>query len=512
MAGLGAWWRLTRAAVALARRDALFPKEYSQRLPGFVRAFSAALRLVSKPEQADNPGERFAHALESLGPSYIKLGQFLASRADILEPRFARGLSRLKDSVPAFPKDKAVAILEAELDAPLDSLFAEFGEPIAAASVAQVHRARTLSGEDVAVKVLRPGIEARIGKDVEAMRLAAGLAERFLPDTARFRPRALVDTLARSLRLETDLRLEAASASRLADLAPALENFDVADPVWRLCAKRVMATRWIDAIKLSDWDAVDAADLDRPRLARTVIEVFLGSALEFGAFHADMHEGNLFADAQGRLIAVDYGIMGRLGKNERRYLAEILYGFLERDYTRAARAHFDAGYVPQDYDEGDFASALRAVGEPIYGQSADEVPMSRVLLQLLEITDLFDMKLRPELVLLQKTMVQSEGVARRLDPKLDIWEASRPVVERFLKRELGPEGLARDALDDLGALRASLRRLPQAIEDWADLAAAQKRESAARGQRIERALRAAMVPLWLLALAGAAGALALWLG
>ncbi|WP_051122681.1 2-polyprenylphenol 6-hydroxylase [Euryhalocaulis caribicus] len=519
MSRLGSAWRLSRAVFVLARRDALLPREYHQRLPLFARLFSKFTRLFAKPERADNPGERFAQALEALGPSYVKLGQFLSTRADILDPRFARGLARLKDSVPPFPHAKAVESIEAEFGAPLESLFAELGQSVAAASVAQVHPAVTTEGESVAVKVLRPGIEQRVVRDIEAMKLAARLTHRFLPDTRRFRPLDLVDTLARSLQLEMDLRLEAAAASNLADLAPGLDNFGVPSPDWRRCGKRVLTTNWVDGIKLSDMAAIEASGIDQRALAETVIQTFLGSALEFGVFHADMHEGNLFADHDGRLIAVDFGIMGRLGRAERRYLAEIIYGFLERDYDRAARAHFDAGYVEDDYDHADFAAALRAVGEPIYGRKAEEVSMSRVLLQLLEITDLFNMRLRPELVLLQKTMVQAEGVARRLDPSLDMWAASRPIVERFLRAELGPEGVALDALDDLRRLRSAMRRMPQAIEDLADAAAHWKDGGVALdgptvhelSREIGQARSTATLAIWLIAAASIAGALALWL-
>lgn len=520
MGGMRVSLRLMRAAFTLARRDALLPREYQERLPFFARSFAKFTRLFSKPEQADNPGERFAHALETLGPSYVKLGQFLSTRADVLDPRFARGLARLKDNVPPFPHDQAVSEIEKEFGVPLGSLFAEFGEPVAAASVAQVHQAVTLEGRPVAVKVLRPGIEQRVARDIEAMRLAARMAERFLPSTERFRPLALVETLARSLRLEMDLRLEAAAASNLADLSPALNDFTVPAPDWARCSKRVLTTEWIDGVKLGDMEAVEAAGIDRAALAETVIRVFLGSALEFGVFHADMHEGNLFARAPNELIAVDFGIMGRLGRKERRYLADIIYGFLERDYDRAAHAHFEAGYVPEDYDHADFAAALRAVGEPIYGRPAEDVPMSRVLLQLLEITDLFDMRLRPELVLLQKTMVQAEGVARRLDPGLDMWAAARPVVERFIRRELGAEGIVRDAIEDLDQLRTSLRRLPVAIEDLAEAARHWRDGGVALdgptvhelSAEIAQARSTATLAIWLIALAAIAAAAALWFG
>ena len=463
--------RLTRAGFTLARYDAIFPREYQEKFPPALKAFAAFTRLISRRGEAENPGERLARALEKLGPSYVKFGQVLATRADVVGQRFARGLARLQDKMPAFDQKIAISTLEKELGTPLDTLFGEFGQPVNAASVAQVHRAKTIDGRDVAVKILRPGIERRLAKDIRAMQLGAGLVQRFVPAAKRLEPVKFVDTVARATELETDLRLEAAAASELAGAASLAENYRIPEVDWERSAKRVLTTNWIPGIPLTDTEALDAAGIDRDALAVTLTRAFLTTAMETGVFHADMHAGNLFADTDGNLWAVDFGIMGRIGRDERRFLALILHGFLTRDYKGAAEAHFNAGYVPPRHSIEDFASALRAVGEPIFGKRADEVPMSRVLLQLFEITDLFDMHLRPELVLLQKTMVQSEGVARILNPKHDMWAASAPVVEKWMKRELGPEGQIADALDDLKRLRDSVRKLPEAIEDWAEAGA-----------------------------------------
>ena len=463
--------RLVRALVTLARHDAILPAEYQAMYPGPARLFAKALRLISRPGGPDNPGERLARALESLGPSYVKFGQVLATRGDIIGERFARGLSRLQDRMPPFGEEAARQVLRAELGAPVSELFAEFGDAVAAASIAQVHKAKTHDGEWVAVKIVRPGIEAKIERDIRALSLGAALLERFIPATRRLEPKQFVGTVARALSLETDLRLEAASAAELSEAAAAAERYRIPSVDWTRSARRVLTTQWIDGAPLSDLEAVDALGVDRVELATTLTRAFLTTALDRGVFHADMHAGNLFADEKGGLWAVDFGIMGRIGRSERRFLALILHGFLSRDYTAAAQAHFDAGYVPGDHSVADFASALRAVGEPIFGKKADEVPMSRVLLQLFEITDLFDMRLRPELVMLQKTMVQCEGVARALDPKHDMWGAAAPVVERWMRRELGPEGRIRDLGEDLERLHAAARKLPQAVEDWAEIGA-----------------------------------------
>lgn len=460
--------RLARAVFTLSRYDAIFPREYQEKFPPAVKAFAGFTRLISRRGEAENPGERLARALERLGPSYVKFGQVLATRSDIVGERFARGLSRLQDQMPAFDQKIAIATVERELGAPLSEFFTEFGPPLNAASVAQVHRAVTTDGRKVAVKILRPGIEQRLARDIRAMQLGAHLVQRLIPASRRLEPVKFVDTVARATELETDLRLEAASASELAEAAAYAENFRIPEVDWERASKHVLTTSWIDGVPLTDLAGLDAAGIDRIALANTLTRAFLSCAMEAGVFHADMHAGNLFADREGNLWAVDFGIMGRIGREERRFLALILHGFLTRDYKGAAQAHFDAGYVPQRHSIDDFASALRAVGEPIFGKRADEVPMSRVLLQLFEITDLFDMHLRPELVLLQKTMVQSEGVARQLNLQHDMWQASAPVVEKWMKRELGPKGLALDLLEDFNRLRSSVRKLPSLIEDWAE--------------------------------------------
>jgi ubiquinone biosynthesis protein len=461
--------RLFRALITLARHDAILPAEYQSLYPAAARWAGRLTRLFARKDNASNPGERLARALEKLGPSYVKFGQVLATRGDVIGERFARGLARLQDKMPAFDEDEARAILEEELGAPADEIFSEFGPAIAAASIAQVHKARTHDGRDVAVKIVRPDIEARIARDIRALSLGARLAERLAPASRRLEPKKFVETVARSLVLETDLRLEAAAGSELAEASAAVEGYRIPAVDWPLSSKRVLTTQWIDGIALSDMEAIDAAGIDRTALATTMTRAFLGTALHRGVFHADMHAGNLFAAEDGTLWAVDFGIMGRIGRAERRFLALILHGFLTRNYKAAAEAHFMAGYVPASHSVDDFASALRAVGEPIFGKQADEVPMSRVLLQLFEITDLFDMRLRPELVMLQKTMVQCEGVSRMLDAKHDMWAASAPVVEEWMRRELGPEGQLRDLGEDLTRLRDAARRLPQAIEDWADI-------------------------------------------
>ncbi|MDB5480191.1 MAG: 2-polyprenylphenol 6-hydroxylase [Caulobacteraceae bacterium] len=443
--GLGAAPRLIGAAWALVRADALAPREIGPLLPAWARLASAFLRLFAgRQARIGRPGERVALVLERQGPVAIKLGQFLSTRADIFGAAFAADLARLKDRLAPFPTKVAAVEVERSLGRPLAGLFSRFDDAIGAASLAQVHSAELLDGRRVAVKVLRPGIEARVAADIEALTLAARVIERLVPAARRLEPRAFAATIARALTLELDLRFEAAGADELRE-AMSLDPYMTAPGVvWDGVARRVLTLEWVAGEALSDAAAIDGPAVDRPRLAADLIRGFLAQAMDHGVFHADLHEGNLFIDAGGRLVAVDFGIVGRLGPGERRYLAEILWGFLNRDYERVADVHFRAGYVPAGHNRAAFAQALRAVGEPIFGRTAADVSMNRLLTQLFEITGLFDMRLRPELVLLQKTMVTVEGVARRVDPGLDIWRAAEPVVRRWIGRELSPVNRLKD--------------------------------------------------------------------
>jgi ubiquinone biosynthesis protein len=373
----------------------------------------------------------------------IKLGQFLSTRSDVFGEQFATDLAGLKDRLPPFPTETAKAEVRAALGAPVESVFASFEPPVAAASLAQAHPATLLDGRRVAVKVLRPGIEREVARDIASMRRAARLAWRHVPEARRLEPVALVETVARALQLELDLRMEAAAASELGELMTRDDYMRAPPVVWDGVGRRVLTLGWAEGMALSDPAALEQPGLSRPALANNLTRGFLAQALDYGAFHADLHEGNLFVAPPSLLTAVDFGIVGRLGPGERRYLAEILWGFLRRDYPRVAAVHFDAGYVPRSHAPADFAQALRAVGEPIFGRPASEVSMGRLLGQLFEVTALFDMRLRPELVLLQKTMVTVEGVARRIDPAHDIWTAARPVVERWMRREFGPAAQVR---------------------------------------------------------------------
>jgi len=457
--GISTYFRLIGAGWSLVRADALLPRELGETLPPGPRALAGGLRLFAGGEaRKGRPGERLARALERQGPVGVKLGQFLSTRADIFGVTFADDLAHLKDRLPAFPTATAREAVTQALGRPVESLYADFEAPVAAASLAQAHPARLADGRKVAVKVLRPGVERQVAGDIAAMALAARLAERWAPASRRLEPVAFAQTVGRALELELDLRFEAAGADELRAVLSGDGFMSAPKVVWEGVARRVLTLEWAEGLPLSDPQALEQTGLDRRRLAETLIRAFLAQALDHGVFHADLHEGNLFVQAPAEIMAVDFGIVGRLGPEERRYLAEILWGFLQRDYARVADAHFAAGYVPGHHDRAAFAQALRAVGEPVFGRKAQDVSMGRLLAQLFEITALFDMRLRPELVLLQKTMVTVEGVARRIDPGSNIWAAADPVVRRWMLRELSPATRARRLVNDARAVVGALAR------------------------------------------------------
>jgi len=437
---------LIRAARVMARHDALLPLEFRQELPPAALALLplARLRLPWEKPRSDE-GKGLAAALEILGPSYIKLGQFLATRPDIIGSELAHELTSLQDRLPPFPLEEARAIVEAEFGRPVDSIYESFSAPIAAASIAQVHRARLLpddafpEGKEVAVKVLRPGVEARFTRDLDSFFWAAEWIERSYKPSRRLRPIEIVRTLADTVTLEMDFRLEAAAMSEMAENVAEDKGFRVPQVDWEHTGKHVLTLEWIDGIAASDRAALVEAGHDMPQLGRQILQSFLTHALRDGFFHADMHQGNLFIDADGTLVAVDFGIMGRIGDAERRYLADILYGFVTRDYRRVAEVHFEAGYVPRTKNVDHFAQALRAVGEPIFRRPARDVSMGKLLAQLFEVTAQFDMATRPELILLQKTMMVVEGVARHFDPDHNIWESAEPYLREWVTTRMAPE-------------------------------------------------------------------------
>ncbi|TMV04970.1 2-polyprenylphenol 6-hydroxylase [Ruegeria sediminis] len=460
--------RLIRTGATLERTGAMNVVLDAFEAPRAIRILAHALGkpfqwLGYKGDPAMPPATR---ALTALGPAYIKFGQVLSTRPDVVGVELADQLRVLQDKLPPFPRDQAMKEVAKELGRPVDEMFEEFSEPIAAASIAQVHKAKLAgTGEAVAVKVLRPGIERAFRKDVDAFYFAARIIELFAPGARRLRPMEVITHFDGVVRGELDLRLESSAASEYAANTKDDKGFWLPPVIWSLCARRVMTLSWADGIALGDNAALDAADHDRSDLAERVLRMFLLHALRDGFFHADMHQGNLKVAANGDIIAYDFGIMGHIDEYTRRVYAEILFGFIRRDYKRVAEVHFEAGYVPANQDVDEFARALRAVGEPIFGMDASHISMGRLLNYLFEVTERFGMETRTELILLQRTMVVVEGVARSLNPHINIWQVARPVVEDYIKGSIGPRAMVRDLGKTALVLARFGPRLPVLVEN-----------------------------------------------
>lgn len=425
---------------------------FGQRLAGLIRRRRTRERARS---------EKLSIALNRLGPSWVKLGQFLATRPDVVGSEIAADLELLQDRMQPFPLAEARRQVEESLGRKVDEIFSEFSEPVAAASVAQVHSAiRRSDNARVAVKVIRPGVRRRFRRDLDTFFTIAHLQEAHVPASRRLRPVAVTEMLAQSARIEMDLRLEAAAFSEMAENTSEDPGFRLPGVDWELSGRDCLTMDWVEGTKLSDIETIRASGLDLELLAANLVQSFLRHTLRDGFFHADMHPGNLFVAADGDIVAVDLGIAGRLGRKERRFLAEILFGFITRDYRRVAEVHFEAGYVPSHHDVASFAQAIRAIGEPIHGQPAETISMAKLLTLLFEVTELFDMETRPELLLLQKTMVVVEGVARTLDPKFNMWKTAEPVVGDWIRSNLGPAGIAAEAREGIHAGLALMRQVP----------------------------------------------------
>ena len=436
-------WRLLKWGRTLARHGALQGIERDPLTPPNVRRLCRVARFGAKAPQVPD----YATALQEIGPAAIKLGQALSTRPDLVGPAAAENLLQLTDSLPPAPLPEIKAAIEKALEAPLESLFSQFDpEPVGAASIAQVHRAVTTEGRDVAVKVLRPGIEEEFARSIETYEWAAAHVELLGGEVERLRPRMVVAYFKQWVRRELDLQREAASASELRDNMVAEPGFHVPEIDWGRTARRVLTLEWLDGIKLSKRDELIAAGHDPKSLAAILVRAFLRQAVVDGYFHADLHQGNLFALKDGRVAAVDFGIMGRIDRQARLWLAEILYGLITGNYMRVAEIHFEAQYVPAHHDVAEFATALRAVGEPIRGLPVKEISIGRMLEGLFSITRDFDMPTQPHLLLLQKTMVMEEGVATALDPDINMWETAEPFLRDWIRTELGPEAYYADRI------------------------------------------------------------------
>ncbi len=460
-------FRLIRTGATLERTGALKAVLQAAQAP---RHLGWVLRGLVWPFQwlglkGDTNLPPVTRALQALGPAYIKFGQVLSTRPDVVGHELATQLRVLQDKLPPFETELAKAEVEKELGVPVDQLFSEFSDPVAAASIAQVHKARAISdGSWVAVKVLRPGIERAFQKDIDAFYFAASVIDRLSPSSRRLRPVEVIEHFEGGVLSELDLRLESASASEFADNTKGDAGFALPHVRWSLSGRRVMTLDWAEGINAADVEAIAAAGHDLTELSRRVLQLFLNHALRDGFFHGDMHHGNLKIAANGDIIAYDFGIMGHLDEYTRRVYAEILFGFIRRDYKRVAEVHFEAGYVPADQDVDEFARALRAVGEPIFGMNAEQISMARLLSYLFEVTERFGMQTRTELILLQRTMVVVEGVARTFDHRMNIWDAAKPVVETYIKDSIGPRAAVDDLVKTARVLARFGPRLPALAE------------------------------------------------
>tara|TARA_B100001248_G_scaffold19627_1_gene12994 strand:+ start:7351 stop:8916 length:1566 start_codon:yes stop_codon:yes gene_type:complete len=444
-------------------------------LPTILSVFFNIISIGSNTKtinKRNSPGEKLCEALQNMGTTFIKLGQFLATRPDIIGDELTKNLEKLQDKVPAFDLSDAKKIIKKEVGENFYKNIIEISEPIAAASIAQVHLAK-IKLEDkeklVAIKILRPNIEKLFNEELDALMLFAYVVENTFSKAKRLKLTEVVHLLREITNIEMDLRFEAAAANELYENTKNDLGFNVPNIYWNYTTKKILTLDKVDGISIREQIKLKELGVDLKKLAEDLIQNFLKQAVRDGFFHGDMHQGNLFVDNQGNIIPVDFGIMGRLDKNNRKFLAEILYGFIKRDYVKVAEVHFQAGLVPQQASREEFAQALRSVGEPIFGQSIKDISGGNLLAQLFEITEKFNMATQPPLLLLQKTMVVVEGVARKLYPETNIWEVSRPVLENWLKNIKSPKTTFDKAINTSSEILKRIPDLPKFM-DRADYA------------------------------------------
>lgn len=465
--------RLFGVAWTLARFGALFPLERLPQAPALGMLVGLSKLMRNRRHDRNRPGERLAAALAALGPSFIKFGQSLATRSDLIGEDVAHDLSRLQDRLPPFAFDQARATLERELGAPLMTFFESFDEvPVAAASIAQVHYAVTTDGTDVAVKVLRPGIESSFAHDLDLFGWIAEVLDHHLPWIRRLRPVEVVALFAETVALEMDMRMEAAAAAELAANFTGDPDFKVPTVDWQRTTRRVLTLERLHGLRPDDVEGLREMGHDPTEILRKSACIFFNQVFRDGFFHADMHPGNVFILADGRVAPVDFGIMGRLDVKTRHFLADMLTGFLTGDYRRVAAVHFQAGYVPADKSLDAFTQACRSIGEPILGRPLAEISLARLLAQLFRITEQFEMETQPQLLLLQKTMLVAEGVGRQVNDEVNIWELARPLIEQWMIENRSPQARLRHAAIEAARLAERLPgladRAERAISDLAD--------------------------------------------
>jgi ubiquinone biosynthesis protein len=461
-------FRLFQIARKLSTSGAIESINYVHKIPLPINLFFNFMAIGSDINRFNNQkstGEKLCIALQEMGTTFIKLGQFLATRPDIIGEQMSKDLEKLQDKVPAFDLYEAKKIIKKEIGEKQFNNIIEISPPIAAASIAQVHIAKIKNEnqeKQVAIKILRPDIEKLFNEELDALMLFAYVIENSFSKAKRLKLVEVVHLLREITNIEMDLRFEAAAANELYENTQQDHGFNVPKIYWNYTSKKILTLDKVEGISIREHDKLRNLGVDLKKLAENLIQYFLKQAVRDGFFHGDMHQGNLFVDNKGNIIPVDFGIMGRLDKNNRKFLAEILYGFIKRDYVKVAEVHFQAGLVPQDASKEEFAQALRSVGEPIFGQKIKDISGGNLLAQLFEITEKFNMPTQPALLLLQKNMVVVEGVARKLFPETNIWEVSRPVLENWLKNIKSPKSTINTALSTSAEI---LKRIP----DFPDL-------------------------------------------
>ena len=458
----------------LALSDAMHIISKIYEIPILIKIFFSLLAVFGKKNlnQNINEEERLCRSIESMGITFIKLGQFLATRPDIIGEKLSDQLQTLQDKVPAFPKDVALNEIRKSVGDENYREFINISEPVAAASIAQVHKAQIKEEgvlKEVAIKILRPNIKKIFNDEIEALMLLAYIIETLVKKTKRLKLVEVVFLLKEITNHEMDLRFEAAAANEFYENTRNDVGFRIPKIYWKLTSNNVLTLDWVEAISIREVEKIKSLGINLKVLARDIIQHFLRHAVRDGFFHADMHQGNLLVDNSGQLIFIDFGIMGRIDKINRRFLAEILYGFIKRDYKKVAEIHFIAGLVPKEVSKDDFAQALRSIGEPIFGQSAKNISGSKLLSQLFEVTEKFNMQTQIQLLLLQKTMVVVEGVARKLDPETNIWDTSKPVLENWLEEIKDPINKTNEIFNEASEVIKRLPELPKIMDKANDV-------------------------------------------
>ena len=425
------------------------------------KILSFSFSQKKETDKQKDEGERLSSSLESMGTTFIKLGQFLATRPDIIGEELSKKLENLQDKLPPFSLLQAKEIIKNDLGENTYNSIINLGEPVAAASIAQVHKAQIDDNgiiKDVAIKILRPNIKEIFNKEIDAIMLFAFLVESFIKKTKRLKLVEVVFLLKEITNLEMDLRFEAAAANEYAENTKNDIGFRVPQIYWNYTSENVMTLDWVDGISIRETDELKNKNFNTEKIAEDVIQNFLRHAVRDGFFHADMHQGNIFIDNDGQIVPIDFGIMGRLDKMSKRFLAEILFGFIQRDYRKVAEVHLIAGLVPKEVPIDDLAQALRSIGEPIFGQAVKDISGGKLLKQLFDVTEKFNMQTQPQLLMLQKTMVVVEGVARKLNPNTNIWTTSKPVLESWLRETKDPMTKINETLKNTSEV---IKRLPE---------------------------------------------------